>query len=235
MEAANLTQEAQAQAEWQQVTQKWEEAIALLRVVPKNDSNYDLALQKIAEYQQNLNYAQANTTKAQDTFYIAVKKATIAAKSSQQAHSVMEWQKVRSHWQKAVMLMQAVPKDHPKYTTAQQKVQEYQGYLDYVQAQIQPQPQHNPSSGFISQPVEQDHFRLAVNQATKAANLTQTAESYTDWDLIVQYWQEAITLMQAVQPSHSRYNLAQEKVFEYQRNLDYAKAKVKNLSFAGKY
>ncbi|HEY9727815.1 MAG TPA: hypothetical protein V6D50_15305 [Chroococcales cyanobacterium] len=43
-----------------------------------------------------------------------------------------------------------------------------------------------------------------------------------DWLLVVSQWQEAVALMKAVPASHSKYTVAQQKIMEYQRNLDYA-------------
>ncbi|HEY9601179.1 MAG TPA: hypothetical protein V6C85_06180, partial [Allocoleopsis sp.] len=67
-----------------------------------------------------------------------------------------------------------------------------------------------------------DSFTKAVNTAMNAATITQSATSQNDWLLVVSQWQEAIALMEAVPSSHSKYTVAQQKVIEYQRNLDYA-------------
>ncbi|NJO80474.1 MAG: hypothetical protein HC827_19515 [Cyanobacteria bacterium RM1_2_2] len=59
MSAAELTQTAQSPAEWQQVTSWWEDAIELMQAVPNSDARYRVAVEKITEYQNNLNYAQS--------------------------------------------------------------------------------------------------------------------------------------------------------------------------------
>ena len=59
--AANLAQKAKSETEWKAVASEWNKAIATLKSVPKNDANYALAQQKIAEYQKNLNEAQKKT------------------------------------------------------------------------------------------------------------------------------------------------------------------------------
>jgi hypothetical protein len=68
-------------------------------------------------------------------------------------------------------------------------------------------------------------FRLGVNRAMSAAEVTQTARSKTEWQIIVSWWEEAVRLMQTV-PSGPNSAVAQSRVVEYQRNLAYAKQQV---------
>ncbi|MEH2290810.1 hypothetical protein [Nostoc sp.] len=67
-----------------------------------------------------------------------------------------------------------------------------------------------------------DTFREAVNKAINAANLTQSAKSPDEWKTVVSQWQAAIALMKAVPSSSQNYIVAQQKISEYQRNLNYA-------------
>lgn len=67
-------------------------------------------------------------------------------------------------------------------------------------------------------------FRWAVNRAMSAAELTQTASTKEDWLTVAGWWEEAVKFMKEVPKSHERHALAQDKVVEYQRNLNYAKA-----------
>jgi PPIC-type PPIASE domain len=69
---------------------------------------------------------------------------------------------------------------------------------------------------------EQEAFRTAVNNAMKAAVLTQTAKSQSEWQLVVGNWQSAIALMQRVPHNSSDSKVAKQKIGEYQKNLDYA-------------
>lgn len=66
-------------------------------------------------------------------------------------------------------------------------------------------------------------FRDAVNAATKAATLAQIAQSTDDWTTVAEYWADAVEGMKAVPAGDSQHNLAQSKVTEYQKNLDYAR------------
>ena len=71
-----------------------------------------------------------------------------------------------------------------------------------------------------------DPFRQAFNQAMSAAELTQTAEFKEDWSQVAILWQQAISSMKAVSPSHPNYDVAQQKLVEYDRNLKYAQSNV---------
>jgi hypothetical protein len=61
-----------------------------------------------------------------DPWREGVNKATEAAELAQNANSQSEWNQVQQLWQQAANAMAEVPQDHPKYETAQQKVNEYQ-------------------------------------------------------------------------------------------------------------
>ena len=64
-----------------------------------------------------------------------------------------------------------------------------------------------------------DYFREAVNRATSAVVIGQSAQSQADWQLTVGRWQQAVTLMQQVPADSPDYAQAQTKVKEYQQNL----------------
>ncbi len=70
--------------------------------------------------------------------------------------------------------------------------------------------------------VIEDPFRDAVNAATQAATLAQTAATSEEWGRVAEYWGKAVDNMDAVPSDHPKYDVAQGKVSEYQRYLDYA-------------
>ncbi len=72
------------------------------------------------------------------------------------------------------------------------------------------------------QKIENDPFRLAVNQGTKASTMAQTAQTSAQWNLVVNEWQEAISLMKSVPKSNKNYAVAQKKIYEYEKYLNYA-------------
>jgi hypothetical protein len=65
-------------------------------------------------------------------------------------------------------------------------------------------------------------FYNAVNKATSAAELTQAAKTKAQWNTVATNWQQAIALMKAVPKANPNHKVAQQKVVEYQKNLNYA-------------
>jgi ribosomal protein S27E len=89
----------------------------------------------------------------------------------------------------------------------------------------------SPAAPNLSQPLQPDEaFRQAINTAGNAALLTQSAQTEQDWQKIVAEWERAIALLRAVPPAHPNYSTAQQKVGEYQRNLDYARQQARNVA-----
>lgn len=56
-----------------------------------------------------------------------------ASTLAQSARTPSEWKAVVSQWQEAIALMKAVPPSGSNYNTAQQKIVEYQNYLNSAQ------------------------------------------------------------------------------------------------------
>jgi predicted aspartyl protease len=61
--AATISQSAQSPGDWQLVSSRWQEAIALLGSLPPSSSYQAIAKQKISEYQRNLRIAQQLATR----------------------------------------------------------------------------------------------------------------------------------------------------------------------------
>ncbi|MCW6035089.1 peptidylprolyl isomerase [Spirulina subsalsa FACHB-351] len=132
-EAVKLLERAQLPQDWDQIAQQWQQAIALLKVVPSTDRHYAVAQKKIHEYQGYLDYAKDRATNPNEVFRIAVNNALQAVKSSQGATSPEDWVKAATHWEMAIQLMQAVDSRSPHYDLAQEKAVEYQAYWQYAQ------------------------------------------------------------------------------------------------------
>jgi parvulin-like peptidyl-prolyl isomerase len=132
MSAAELTQIAAIPEEWDRVSQNWQQAIALMRVVPVNDDYYTVAQKKVIEYQGYLEYATQQAQNPDGVFRAAINQAIAAVNSTQIARFPDEWSQAEKDWTRAIELMDTVSEDHPKYETAQEKAIEYQTYLAYV-------------------------------------------------------------------------------------------------------
>jgi YVTN family beta-propeller protein len=210
-QAANLAQNAVSSADWQQVKQDWQEAIALLETIPDTDSNYNLAQEKLSIYRINWNYANNNVLNP-PYFQRGVNQAIAAANQAQTAKTKLEWDQVASLWQEAIILMEQITPNSPQYSLAQERVIIYQRNRQYAL-----QNSHRVSE-----------FRQGINQGMEAAILTQSAKSKQQWQQVAQTWQQAIAFLKSVTNSDPNYNLAQTKIQEYQTNLNYALNNIAN-------
>jgi predicted aspartyl protease len=64
-----------------------------------------------------------------------------------------------------------------------------------------------------------DTFREAVNRATSAVAIGQSAQSSGDWQLAASRWQQAIALMEQVPSSSPHHAQAKSKTQEYKQHL----------------
>ncbi|NJL49692.1 MAG: hypothetical protein HC929_22485, partial [Leptolyngbyaceae cyanobacterium SM2_5_2] len=77
-------------------------------------------------------------------------------------------------------------------------------------------PAAPPAPPAANQP---DYFREAVNRASSAVAIGQSAQSTDDWQLAASRWQQAVDLMKQVPQTHTNYTQAQTKAKEYQQHL----------------
>lgn len=62
-------------------------------------------------------------------------------------------------------------------------------------------------------------YDLALDKADSAFNISQSAQSSDDWQLVASQWRDAIALMQTL-PTNSPYNaIAKTKIAQYQQHL----------------
>ena len=89
-----------------------------------------------------------------------------------------------------------------------------------------------PSTNESAQPIAEnvaptttasDTYPDAINRASSAFNLSQSAQSQDDWLLVSNRWQQAIDLMSSVPSTSPNHADAQQKLTEYRRNLTYAR------------
>ncbi len=82
-----------------------------------------------------VNVEKTSETVIHNPFRAAVNTATTAVELGESAVTEEDWRKVTDKWLEAINLMQSVPESSPRYEIAQQKAQEYIGYLASVQKQ----------------------------------------------------------------------------------------------------
>lgn len=70
--------------------------------------------------------------------------------------------------------------------------------------------------------VEPTFFEMGLDKASGGFSVSQSAQSSQDWQLVADYYQDAINLMKSVSSQSRYYPIAKVKVREYQRHFDYA-------------
>jgi|GEM_PF-4699261 len=73
-----------------------------------------------------------------------------------------------------------------------------------------PTPQATPIA-----PPSPDPLQPAINQAEAAGKLSASAKTLPEWRKVAIAWESSMKLMKQVPPSHPRYELARQKVREY--------------------
>lgn len=81
-----------------------------------------------------------------------------------------------------------------------------------------------------SPPPQFDPIVEAEDKAAIAQSMTRSALSKEDQNLAIVRWQEAIALLKTVPNSHPKKALAEQRLAEYQRQLDAAKQQAVSLS-----
>ncbi len=69
-------------------------------------------------------------------------------------------------------------------------------------------------------------FQQAVSLAEQASAQTQTAQTPQQWQQVATFWIQAIESLKRVSPSSPNYHTAQQKIQEYQVNLNYARQQI---------
>lgn len=92
-----------------------------------------------------------------------------------------------------------------------------------------PQPQRWLQRAAPSAPDPQT-WRQGLDYAMAAAELTQAANFREEWVEVVLLWQQAISQMKAIASTDPNYATAQQKIGEYNRNLQYAQSNVETRS-----
>ncbi len=86
-----------------------------------------------------------------------------------------------------------------------------------------PSPQKNIPSGPSA-------FELALDKATGALNISQSAQSIDDWKLVASQYQDAIALMGKITEDSPYFDSAQTKIRQYQQQIKYTQREIKSLS-----
>ena len=86
-------------------------------------------------------------------------------------------------------------------------------------AVVSPQPQAPTPTPEDTQTAQINYYQRAINRASSAVAIGQSAQSQDDWRLVAGRWEQAIALLQKVPQENPNYSTAQQKIEEYQQNL----------------
>ncbi|WP_353930727.1 hypothetical protein WJM97_21060 [Okeanomitos corallinicola TIOX110] len=78
-------------------------------------------------------HSQSSHNTTDDNFQKALKLAKNAAQLTRTANTKSEWYQVGKEWQKTIEMLKTVPISHPNYAAAQEKIIDYQKYINYAQ------------------------------------------------------------------------------------------------------
>jgi hypothetical protein len=78
----------------------------------------------------------------------------------------------------------------------------------------------------LSQSSPETALAQGLDQGMRAAEMTQSAELREEWIEVAMVWQSAINYLRSVSQVSQDYDLAQQKIAEYGRNLKYAESNV---------
>lgn len=170
-----------------------------------------------AELKAATTESQVAETPSQSAYTQFLSEAAVRAESAENitrsAFSPSDWELIVARWQGAIYIIDQIPEGDPLYNEAQEKKAEYLLALSYAQ-----QGKAVPDAPAI--------FAAAVNAATEASQLTQSARSPENWENVAQKWQEASALMAQMPSFAPNYQTAQAKANEYAQNRNYAQAQV---------
>ncbi|AFZ22845.1 hypothetical protein Cylst_0506 [Cylindrospermum stagnale PCC 7417] len=110
-----------------------------------------------------------------------------------------------------------------KQTTAGSQQQKLPiGNLAAVQPNAKPTPLPAPASPKPEPKYQPSPLELALDKATGALNISKSAQSPDDWNLVASQFEDAIALMKQVQRQSPNFPFAQTQISEYQRQIKYA-------------
>ena len=82
-------------------------------------------------------------------------------------------------------------------------------------------------------PSDQQHFSTGLRYAQAASDLTQQAQTSTDWQQVIHLWQLALNSIEAISPESTLYSQVQAKAVVYRNNLAYSRQELDMAPFRG--
>ena len=211
--ASNLSQNPPHPLEdWQQMLSLWEEAIALLAVVPENSKAYPFADYKLNQYRKYLIAIKGRTTTESEADAIlaaARKQAQLAQTREGVARFPESWEKVEDNWQNAVLEISRIPADTSAHQQAQFLAVKYEAKLKAAEERK-----------ILEQKGEQ-----AYNSAISWAQRAKTFQAQAAWENAVKSWRQALNSARQVPTVSSFYIKARPLISSYSVSVTQAEAK----------
>jgi hypothetical protein len=190
---------------------------SLTRVEEVQRQNEAAQQSQSQETQETQQPEDTNDSDWERVYEEALALAESAKEFSETAASPDDWSLVVGRYKQSIQLLESIPESASVHGDAQADISALKSQLTLAQG---------------GQAIPTDPFPEAINAAMEAANLTQTAQSESEWQSVAENWQTALNLLSAVPESSTNYDTAQVKITEYTNNLAYAQSQVSSAQQA---
>jgi hypothetical protein len=200
-------------AQWQEICQLWQDAIALLDVITPSSIFQAAAKLQRQEYQINLAQSQrysAEEIQAKANLRFAEEEAKLAKMREGSAQSPADWQSVQTSWQTAILHLQTITPETTTYEESRQLLSLYMTQLI--------------KSG-NREKQEASAVRI-YRQAMEQAKLAKIAELKNQWQPAVFHWRSALTAIRQVPKNSFRAAEAEPLTIFYALSLNQSERKL---------
>jgi predicted aspartyl protease len=94
-----------------------------------------------------------------------------------------------------------------------------------VTSQSPAKPAAKPTPKSAAKPKPSANYKLALDKADAAQNISQSAQSPEDWNLVVSQWEQAVNLLKKVPANDPNKKLVSQKLTAYQASLATARTR----------
>lgn len=198
--------------DWVKMQSLWQEAIALLEVVPEESKAYPFAYNKLNQYRKYLTGITGRLTteaEANEKLTAAKQQAQLAQTREVIARFPETWEQAEEDWQNAVEKISRVPADTMAYQEAQNLAAQYELKLKAAREQK------------TLEKKGKDVYDRALNFAKQAQDFDQLE----NWEKSAQSWRNALNSARAVPTNSSFYLKAKPLISSYSILLTQAEAK----------
>lgn len=198
--------------DWVKMQSLWQEAIALLEVVPEESKAYPFAYNKLNEYRKYLTGITGRLTteaEANEKLTAAKQQAQLAQTREVIAQFPETWKQAEEDWQNAVEKISRVPADTMAFQEAQNLAVQYEAKLKAAE----------------EKKILENKGKDAYNRALIFAQQAKDFDLQEEWEKSVQSWRNALNSARAVPTNSSFYLKTKPLISSYSILLTQAEAK----------